>query len=113
MRWAKTSLRNSFFGWMANEPAVESNDDLEALRAAMLRVLDQSTDGVNSAIERKLLFAHDINQLWYARPELMTAIAASKGEALAKTCLDQITHLFETRAPNRFTSKGRPAKRRG
>ena len=113
MRWAKTSLRNSFFGWKANEPVAESNDDLEALRTAMLRVLDQSIDGVNSAIERKLLFALDIDQLWYARPELMTAIAASKGEAVASTCLAEVTRLFETRVPDRFKSKGHLAKRRG
>jgi len=113
MRWAKTSLRNSFFGWLAHEPVAESDDDLEALRAAMLRVLDQSAGGVNSAIERKLLFARDIDQLWYARPDLMTAIAASKGEAVANTCLAEVTRLFETRVPDRFKSRGRPAKRRG
>lgn len=113
MRWAKTSLRNSFFGWKANAPVVESNDDLEAIRKAMLQALEQTTDGVNSAIERKLLFAHDIDQLWYARPELMTAIAASKGEALAKTCLADITLVFETRAPARFKRKTGVIRRKG
>ncbi|MEO8542916.1 MAG: hypothetical protein ABI434_04995 [Burkholderiaceae bacterium] len=98
---------------MANEPVAESNDDLEVIRMAMLQTLDQSTDRTNSAIERKLLFAHDVNQLWYARPELMNAIAASKGEAAANVCLAEITLLFETRAPDRFKRKGRPASRRG
>ena len=113
MRWAKTSLRNSFFGWKANEPAVESFDDLEAIRKAMLQALEQTTDGVNSAIERKLLFAQDIDQLWYARPELMTAIAASKGESLANTCLADITRLFEARAPGRFNRKSNATRRKG
>lgn len=113
MRWAKTSLRNSFFGWKAHEPVMESNDDLEAIRKAMLLVLEQTTDGVNSAVERKLLFAQDIDQLWYARPELMTAVAASKGEALANSCLADITRLFEARAPERFKRKARVMGRKG
>ncbi len=112
MRWAKTSLRNSFFGWKANEPVAESNDDLEAIRKLMLQALEQNQDGPNSAIERKLLFAHDIDQLWYLRPELMTTIAASRGEAIANHCLTDITRQFEQRAPDRFKSIGRPLIRR-
>ena len=111
MRWAKTSLRNSFFGWMANESVEESNDDLEAIRKVMLQALERNQDGLNSTVERKLLFAQDIDQLWYVRPELMTAIAASRGEAIAKRCLADVTLKFEERAPDRFKRKGRPATR--
>ena len=113
MRWAKTSLRNSFFGWLANEPVAESNDDLEAIRKVMLQSLEQDSDGANAAIERKLLFAHDIDKLWYARPELMNALSASKGEAAARASLDHITRLFETRMPDRFRPKRGASPRRG
>ena len=112
MRWAKTSLRNSFFGWMANEPVAQSNDDLEAIRKLMLQALEQNQDGLNSTVERKLLFAQDIDQLWYVRPELMTAIAASRGEAIANRCLTDITRQFEQSSPDRFKPKGRPVIRR-
>lgn len=112
MRWAKTSLRNSFFGWMANEPVAQANDDLEAIRKVMLQALEQNQDGLNSTIERKLLFALDIDQLWYVRPELMTAIAASRGEAIAKQSLADVTRQFEKCAPDRFKPKGRPVIRR-
>lgn len=112
MRWAKTSLRNSFFGWKAHEPVVGSNDDLEAIRKVMLQALEQNQDGLNSTIERKLLFAKDIDQLWHVRPELMTAIAASRGESIANRCLADITHQFEERAPDRFKRKARPVIRR-
>lgn len=112
MRWAKTSLRNSFFGWLANESVAESDDDLEAIRNVMLQALEQNQDGLNSTIERKLLFARDIEQLWHARPELMTAIAASRGEAVANRSLSDITRQFEQRAPDRFKSKARPVIRR-
>ncbi len=112
MRWAKTSLRNSFFGWKAHEPVAESNDDLEAIRKLMLQALEQNQDGLNSTFERKLLFAQDIDHLWHMRPELMTAIAASRGEAIALRCLANITQQFEARAPDRFKRKGRPVIRR-
>jgi len=112
MRWAKTSLRNSFFGWLANEPVAESNDDLEAIRKVMLQALEQNQDGLNSTVERKLLFAQDIDQLWHVRPELMTAIAASRGEAIAIRCMADITRQFEARVPDRFRRKGRPVLRR-
>lgn len=112
MRWAKTSLRNSFFGWKANEPVAESTDDLEAIRNVMLQALEQNQDGLNSTVERKLLFALDIDQLWHVRPDLMTAIAASRGEAIANRCLADITRQFEERAPDRFKRKSHPVLRR-
>ena len=113
MRWAKTSLRNSFFGWMANETVAESSDDLEVIRKAMLQTLEQGGGDTHTTIERKLLFAHDIDQLWYARPELMNALSATKGEAAARACMDDITRLFEARIPERFGRKRGAGPRRG
>ncbi len=102
MRWAKTSLRNSFFGWMGHQPAAEPSARLEEIRKAMLLVLEQSLDGKNSAVERKLLFAHDLDELWYARPDLMTAIAAARGESTARACLADITQMFDAGAGGRL-----------
>ena len=109
MRWAKTSLRNSFFGWKADKPVAESNDDLEAIRNAMLQALMQAHGAHHAGIERRVLFARDIDELWYARPDLMTALAASRGESLARQTLTEITLLFETRLPERFKRKTRAA----
>ena len=95
MRWAKTSLRNSFFGWKANRPAADPSAQMEELRRAMLEMLDQGPDAGNATLERKLLFARDIEELWYTRPELMNAIAAHRGEVAARACLEKITRMFE------------------
>lgn len=112
MRWAKTSLRNSFFGWMANQPAAEPSARLEDIRKAMLQLLEQSTDGKNSAVERKVLFAHDLDELWYVRPDLMTAIAESRGEAAALICLTEVTRMFDTGTGGKLrrTNRARPGK---
>lgn len=98
MRWAKTTLRNSFFGWLAHQPATEPSARLEDIRKAMLDLLEQSPDGSNSMIERRVLFAQDLDDLWYLRPDLMTAIAATRGEFLARNCLADITRMFDTGA---------------
>lgn len=106
MRWGKTTLRNSFFGWLANQPATEPSARIEDIRKAMLHLLEQSPDGANSAIERRVLFAHDLDDLWYLRPDLMNAIAAVRGEFVARTCLAEITRLFDTGAGGKLRRSG-------
>lgn len=98
MRWAKTTLRNSFFGWVAHQPAAEPSARVEDIRKSMLALLEQSPDGSNSAIERRVLFAQDLDGLWYLRPDLMTAIAAARGESVARSCLAEITRMFDAGA---------------
>lgn len=95
MRWAKTSLRNSFLGWKANKPVVDPSERMEELRKAMLQVLEDGMASNNATLERKILFARNIEELWYLRPELMNAIAAGLGESVAKARLAQITGMFE------------------
>ena len=99
MRWAKTSLRNSFFGWLGHDTPAAPAERIEAVRKAMLEALEQSSDAQSIALERKLLFAKDIGELWYARPELMNAVAARVGETLASECLCGITALFDGLQP--------------
>lgn len=99
MRWAKTSLRNSFFGWMGKDSAPELEARTEEIRRAMLHALEQGPGGGKSALERKLLFARSTEELWYARPDLMNALAASQGEAVARDLMEKITDLFDKRLP--------------
>ncbi len=98
MRWGKTTLRNSFFGWIAHQGTAEPSERLEDIRKAMLQLLDQSPNRQNSAIERRVLFAHNLDELWYARPDLMTCVAAACGEAFARDRLADITRMFDTGA---------------
>ena len=95
MRWAKTSLRNSFLGWKANKAVIDPSDRMEELRKAMLQVLEDGVAANNATLERKLLFARNIEELWYVRPELMNAIASGLGESAARARMVQITDMFE------------------
>ena len=67
----------------------------------------------NTTIERKILFAHDLDALWYVRPELMNAVAAVRGESVARGCLDEITHMFDTGAGGKLRGKKRSGPPRG
>lgn len=102
MRWAKTSLRNSFFGWFGRDPVVEPTQHLERVRAAMLQALDQLHGATNATLERRLLFARHIDELWYARPDLMNAIAEREGESAARDRLAEITTLFQGNLPRQL-----------
>ena len=113
MRWAKTSLRNSFFGWMAHQSPAEPSARLEDIRKAMLQLLEQSPDGRNSAVERKVLFAHDLDELWYVRPDLMTAIAAARGESVARQCLADITRMFDAGTGGKLRRSARSGPGKG
>ena len=65
MRWAKTTLRNSFFGWMGHPAPAVPAERLDAVRKAMLDALgNDAGNKVHTALERKLLFAKDIGELW-------------------------------------------------
>jgi len=95
MRWAKTSLRNSFFGWIGKDAATVPEPNTEDIRHAMLHALEQAQCGSKTALRRKILFASSTEELWYARPDLMNAIAAEYGEAAARDRLEKITELFD------------------
>lgn len=99
MRWAKTSLRNSFFGWIGHAAPAVPPEKLDTLRQAMLDALGQDTAPAHVALERKLVFAKDIGELWYARPELMNAVAARVGETRAREVLADVTRLFDGLQP--------------
>lgn len=79
-------------------PAVPA-EKLDAVRKAMLDALGTDVGEGYAALERKLLFAKDIGELWYARPELMNAVAARVGEARARGTLTEITRLFDGLKP--------------
>jgi hypothetical protein len=99
MRWAKTSLRNSFFGWLVHDAPPASSARIETIRTAMLEALEQSSSAGHVALERRILFATDIGALWYVRPDLMNTVAAHIGEARARERLAAITTLFDGMVP--------------
>jgi hypothetical protein len=67
---------------------------VERIRHAMLFALDEYIMENELALELQLMSAGDIEGLWFLRTDVMYAIAARRGETVARDCLTQITALF-------------------
>jgi hypothetical protein len=80
----------------------------ERIRHAMLSTLGEYFTEDMRPLVRQILQAWDVEGLWYLRPEIMRVIADSRGEALARECLVQMTALFQGHhpgaTPSRFAS---------
>jgi hypothetical protein len=98
MRWGKTTLRNSFFGWLAPTPEPMHSDDIatqvEEIRHAMLLCLSDTGKPRELALGRKLRTTDDIQTLWFARSDLMQSMAANHGETRARDQMAIITKMF-------------------
>lgn len=110
MRWLKPNFKSihSFFGHAAPAratPGVRMDD----VRHAMLQAIPPSTpDQPNDLLFRRIRHAESIEALWYARSDLMAAIAAARGEAWARSEMRVITELFRGLLP-----ESRNYRRRG
>ena len=97
MRWSKPNLKSlhSLWGQMAHgEPA--SRAATEAVRRAMLEATPVVVPGGPYAdVFRKIRYAADIQALWYARSDLMGAVASARGEAIAWQEIAAISKLFD------------------
>lgn len=98
MRWGKTNLRNSFFGWLSPSQEPMLSDDLdvrvEEIRHAMLLCLADTGKPREENLGRKLRITDDIQTLWFARSDLMQSMAATIGETRAREQMAIITKMF-------------------
>ena len=87
--------KNSFWGFLSRSPDAGAVR-LERIRIEMLNALAAHCDeDYCLALEGALRFASDLEALWYLRPELLHAIAASQDQSTANLILRDITSLFK------------------
>lgn len=102
MRWMSTSFIISSMQGLLGGPSSEGARALcriEDIRQAMVDSLGD--DGCMSfpQIERRVLFAEDLQGLWYLRSDIMAAISSLQGESAASQKIRQITTMFEGLLP--------------
>ncbi len=78
---------------------------LEDIREAMLNGLEIDGAASASRLELKVTYASDLNDLWYLRGDVMAAIAAVDGEAIARRKLDEISGMFKGLLPKSLTTR--------
>ena len=98
-------IRDSIFGVFRSDASDADAAAMEVVRRAMLRVMDEHSDQEHRGLDGKICNAKDLVALWYLRPELMRAIAESKGEVAARRCLAGIADLYQDRKLAGATSR--------
>jgi hypothetical protein len=61
----------------------------------MLNALDEHCVIQHESVDRSILFAKDLETLWYLRPDLLHAIASCRHESSATAVIGDITMMFK------------------
>jgi hypothetical protein len=107
MTWIKTNLKNSFVALLGGQ---ETNPDhleerLDAIREFMLLELGESAKQKNPRLVRMVTFTSEVQDLWYARGELMAELSALYGETLARQKIAHVTKMFKGMLPKALNSR--------
>jgi len=78
---------------------------IEDIRQAMLDSLGDDGCASYPHVERRVLFAADLQGLWYLRSDVMVAISSLQGELVANQKIRQITLMFEGLLPKGMISR--------
>jgi hypothetical protein len=104
-------MANSFISSMQGLLGVSSTDEprtlfrIEDIRQAMLDSIGEDARTSFPQIERRILFAEDLQGLWYLRSDIMVAISSLQGESVAIQRIRQITNMFEGLLPKGMFSR--------
>jgi hypothetical protein len=98
---------NSMQGLLGRPPIDENHSSfrIEDIRQAMLDSLGEEGCTSYPHIERRVLFAPDLQGLWYLRADMMVALSSLQGERVASQKIRQITHMFEGLLPKGMVSR--------
>ena len=102
MRWFKPNL-NSIYSLLGRTPPQSSPAAAfrtEAVRQMMLETMTVvELEKSHPQVYHRICFAQDIQALWYARSDLMTALASEHGESFAQEKIAVVSGLFDGLLP--------------
>jgi hypothetical protein len=114
MSWLK-SASSSLLGAIGSlTPAPSESvleDRCEEIRQNMLSTLGEKGAAVYPALRRRLMFASDVEALWYLRSEWMGALSSLHGERVASAHLRSINIQFEGVLTKGMSSRPSPLSR--
>lgn len=84
---------------------------IEDIRQAMLDSLGDDGCANYPHIERRVLFAQDLQGLWYLRTDIMVVVSSLRGEVVASQRIRQITSMFDGLLPKGMVSRPGAARR--
>lgn len=114
MRWLKHGRVAGLYGrWSGRRPPDPERvaHRLEDIRTAMLDMLSEQGIQQFPRVARRIRAGGDALALWYARADLMAALAGLHGEQVARTRMTSLTAMFDGMLPQGMVS--RPTTLRG
>lgn len=111
MSWIPSALATgmqNLFNSSGRGHETRAESALEDIREAMLDGLGVSSAVAVTKLELRVTHANDLHDLWYLRGDVMAAIAAVHGEAMARTKLNQISNMFIGLLPKALISRPSP-----
>lgn len=102
MSWKMSRISSSLLGLLreSDSPA-DAEQKLENIREEMLECMARFLDGksVRPAVWGKVLYAKDIQTLWYLRSDVMHMLSQHCGETAASSAIEPITAMFSGLIP--------------
>lgn len=111
MSWIPSALVTGLHSLLTGLDKTNSSraeNALEDIREAMLDGLGVSSAVAATKLELRVTHAEDLQDLWYLHGDLMAAIAAVDGEALAREKINRISDMFKGLLPRALTSRPSP-----
>ena len=103
MSWKISRFSSSLMGlWREAEVETQAPSQTELIRARMMECMADYLDRgcTQRPVWRKVMYAPDIQALWYLRSEVMHLLCDHCGETLAAIKLRAITELFRGHIPS-------------
>ena len=105
-RTATNVLSGLVSRWSGHKPDPERvAHRLEDIRVAMLDMLVEEGAKRHPQVARRIRFGGDAQALWYARADLMAALASESGERSARARTESLSVLFDGMLPKGLMSR--------
>lgn len=111
MRWNSSNLiptMRSLFRISLVRRRPQPVPTIDSIRQAMLNALGASGADRYPVIQLRVSHAHDIQDLWYLRGDIMGVLAGLEGEVSARRKLNEITAMFRGLMPPGMNSRPSP-----
>lgn len=107
MRWLNPDALAGLYGRLTGhkDDPERAAHRLEDIRLAMLDMLGEEGAERYPQVARRIRYGGDAQGLWYARADLMAALAGLYGEHVARTRMVSLSVLFDGMLPKGLMSR--------
>jgi hypothetical protein len=101
MRWTPSHWMNS----LLKSTSSPKENKLAEIRQALLDALGEHAAQAYPVVQLRVTYAEDIQDLWYLRGDVLTAMSSTLGEAAARSQLSKVSEMFHGSLPTGFTAR--------